>query len=247
MEPSDSQFDFGFQEVSADAKKARVNSVFERVADRYDLMNDLMSLGAHRVWKERFVAALPLFQKGHYLDVAGGTGDIGAAIQRRLRKISAEAQVTVCDINPSMISKGKTRFPDLFWVCGSAESLPFPDESVDVYTIAFGLRNVTHRDKAIQEAYRVLRPGGHFACLEFSQPFFPLRKAYDLYSFHILPRLGAVIARDKEAYQYLVESIRTFLTREELLQLMKGSGLTSLSCETLTGGIVAMHRGYKPF
>lgn len=246
MTHSEDQFDFGFRKVSADEKNTQVSSVFHRVAAHYDRMNDMMSLGLHRVWKERFVASLPLYRNGCYLDVAGGTGDIGSAIQNRLWKAGCEGKVVLCDINAAMISVGKKRFPHLSWVCGTAESLPFPDDSVDVYTIAFGLRNVTHRDQAIQEAYRVLRPGGHFACLEFSQPFLPLRGIYDAYSFYVLPRLGAWLAQDKNAYQYLVESIRTFLTREELLGLMEACGLRATSCESFTGGIVAVHRGYKP-
>ena len=208
-------------------------------------MNDVMSLGIHRLWKKIFVESLPLCDGGVYLDVAGGTGDIGSAILRRLDRSGFHGQVVLCDINPAMIKEGRSRFPNFTWVCGSAEALPLEDSSVDVYTIAFGLRNVTHRDLALKEAYRVLKLGGKFSCLEFSQPAAPMRKLYDFYSLKILPKMGEWIANDKEAYQYLAESIRTFLTREELLTLMKDVGFSYQTCEPLTGGIVALHTGYK--
>jgi ubiquinone/menaquinone biosynthesis methyltransferase len=243
--PTEDHFDFGFEKVTADEKTERVTSVFERVASRYDVMNDLMSLGIHRLWKSRFVANLPLRQNGVYLDVAGGTGDIAQSIYRRLKSFGMHSSITVSDINPAMIEIGQKRYPHLFWLLANAEALPLEDNSVDVYTIAFGLRNVTRKEKALQEAFRVLKPGGKFACLEFSQVQAPLQKLYDFYSFHIIPKMGEWIAQDRGSYQYLSESIRTFFTREELLELMKQTGFSRSSYQIQTGGIVALHTGYK--
>lgn len=243
--PLDEVFDFGFKKLSASEKTEKVKGVFESVASRYDLMNDIMSLGIHRVWKSRFVESLPLHQKGTYLDVAGGTGDIAQAIFERLKSYNFQAHITVSDINPAMIDVGYKRHPHLSWLCGNAEEVPLKDNSIDVYTIAFGLRNVTQREKALQEAYRVLKPGGMFACLEFSQAHPSLQKAYDFYAFHVIPKIGEWVAHDKDAYQYLSESIRTFLTRDELLSLMKKVGFERARYEVYTGGIVAFHSGYK--
>lgn len=238
-------FDFGFERISASEKTEKVKGVFESVASRYDIMNDLMSLGIHRLWKSRFVESLPLRQGGAYLDVAGGTGDISQAIFEHLKSYRFQASITVSDINPTMIEVGHKRYPHLSWLCGNAEDLPLKEDSIDVYTIAFGLRNVTQREKALQEAYRVLKPGGLFACLEFSHVHPPLKKVYDFYAFHLIPKLGEWVAQDKAAYQYLSESIRTFLTRDELLSLMKKVGFERTHYETFTGGIVAFHTGYK--
>ncbi len=244
MSPQD-EFDFGFRKVSATQKTEDVAEVFERVASRYDLMNDMMSLGIHRLWKAWFVDSLPLRQEGVYLDMASGTGDIIHGIHERLTRFGFKSDLIATDINPAMINVGKKRHPNLTWMCANAESLPLQDNSVDVATIAFGLRNVTHKEKAIAEVFRVLKPGGLFACLEFSQVKAPLQKLYDLYSFQIIPRLGQLIAKDRDSYQYLSESIRTFLTREELLALMKKVGFEKASYDTYTGGVVALHRGYK--
>lgn len=238
-------FDFGFKSVTAEEKTDKVKEVFQSVAPSYDVMNDVMSLGVHRLWKKWFVEGLPLRQNGVYLDVAGGTGDIAHAIYERLKTFDLQAQVTVADINPQMIAVGQQRHPHLHWQEANAEELPMEDNSVDVYTIAFGLRNVTRRDKALQEAFRVLKPGGKFACLEFSQVRGPLQKFYDLYSFHIIPKMGEWIAHDRESYQYLSESIRTFLNREELLMLIKQAGFARAAYETYTAGIVCLHTGYK--
>lgn len=243
--PSEQLFDFGFENVTASEKTERVTNVFERVASRYDIMNDLMSLGIHRLWKKRFVESLPLRHNGVYLDVAGGTGDIAQSIYRRLKSFSIHGQITVSDINPAMIQVGQKRYPHLSWLLANAEELPLDDHSVDVYTIAFGLRNVTNKEKALQEAFRVLKPGGKFACLEFSQIHTPLQKFYDFYSFHIIPKIGEIVAHDRESYQYLSESIRTFFTREKLLEIMKQTGFTRASYEIYTGGLVALHTGYK--
>lgn len=243
--PLEDQFDFGFEKVTGAEKTKRVTGVFESVASRYDIMNDIMSLGIHRLWKSRFVESLPLRQNGVYLDVAGGTGDIAQSLYKRLKSFGIQASLTVSDINPAMIEAGQKRHPHLCWLLANAEDLPLEDNSVDVYTIAFGLRNVTHREKALQEAFRVLKPGGKFTCLEFSQVDAPLQKFYDFYSFFIIPKIGEWIAHDKESYQYLSESIRTFLTRDELLELMKKTGFERAHYETYTRGIVALHTGYK--
>ncbi|EKE10216.1 MAG: hypothetical protein ACD_16C00067G0012 [uncultured bacterium] len=238
-------FDFGFESVSAREKTEKVGHVFESVATCYDVMNDLMSLGIHRLWKAWFVNSLPLHQNGVYLDVAGGTGDIAHAISTRLARFHVQAKIMVSDINLSMIKVGKKRYPHFSWFCFNAEALPLEDDSVDVYTIAFGLRNVTHREQALKEAYRVLRKGGKFCCLEFSQVTPILRKPYDFYSFRLIPKLGEWIAQDRASYEYLSESIRTFLTREELLKMMQKVGFSKEKCQTYTGGIVAVHTGYK--
>ena len=244
-QPLEKDFDFGYEKVSASEKTEKVTGVFKRVASHYDLMNDVMSLGIHRLWKAWFVASLPIKQNGVYLDVAGGTGDIAQAIFERLKTFGSQSTITVSDINPSMIEVGKAHRPHLSWLCSNAEVLPLEDNSIDVYTIAFGLRNVTRREDALKEAFRVLKPGGKFACLEFSQVSPSLQWAYDFYSFHIIPRMGKWIAKDKDAYQYLSESIQTFLTREELLDLMKKVGFNQARYEMYTKGIVALHTGYK--
>lgn len=243
--PPKKHYDFGFEQVTANEKTERVTGVFERVASRYDIMNDIMSMGIHRLWKKRFVASLPLRQDGVYLDVAGGTGDIAQSIYRRLKSYGIQGHITISDINPAMIEVGQKRYPHLTWLSANAEELPLEDNSVDVYTIAFGLRNVTHKEKAIAEAFRVLKPGGKFACLEFSQVHSPLQKLYDLYSFHIIPRMGGLIAHDRDSYQYLSESIRTFYTRDKLLELLKQIGFDRVHYQIYTGGVVALHTGYK--
>lgn len=241
------QVDFGYKKVLESEKSSLVGDVFKRVSGNYDLMNDVMSGGLHRLWKRSFVRSLPLKGGAHYLDVAGGTGDIAKAIWGRLSERGLSSTITVSDINPHMMREGQKRCAglDLTWSCGDAEALPFPDASVDVYTIAFGLRNVTHIDKALAEAVRVLRPGGVFACLEFSEVAAPLKPFYDLYSFKILPLMGEVIAKDRDAYQYLAESIRTFPNQESLKTMMKEAGFERTSYTNYTGGIVAVHKGYK--
>ena len=243
--PPENQFDFGFEKVTASEKTKRVTNVFERVASRYDIMNDVMSLGLHRIWKHRFVESVPLRKEGVYLDVASGTGDIAQFLYKRLKSFGMNPSLIASDINPAMIEVGQKRYPHLSWLLANAEALPLEDNSVDVYTIAFGLRNVTQREKALSEALRVLRPGGKFSCLEFSQVHAPLQTLYDVYSFHIIPKMGEWIAQDKESYQYLSESIRTFPTREALLELMKEAGFQRSSYQTYTGGVVALHTGYR--
>ncbi|PCJ99899.1 MAG: bifunctional demethylmenaquinone methyltransferase/2-methoxy-6-polyprenyl-1,4-benzoquinol methylase UbiE [Zetaproteobacteria bacterium] len=245
---------FGEKEVSPEEKTKGVIGVFDSVADQYDLMNDLMSGGMHRLWKEKFIRMIhprktisgrPM----DYLDVAGGTGDIAFRIRK---KIGVGANITLCDLNENMLSVGQNRaidkgwINDFEWVTGNAEALPLPDNSIDVYTIAFGLRNVTHIDTGLAEAYRVLRPGGKFFCLEFShvQPT-PLAKAYDLFSYNVIPRLGKMIANDEDSYQYLVESIRKFPTQEQLLTRIQSAGFCRTRYNNLSAGIVAIHQGTK--
>jgi len=239
---------FGFQDVPVSEKSARVRDVFSSVADSYDLMNDLMSLGVHRAWKASFVNRIAFRPDMRFLDVAGGTGDIAFRIREKARPGST---ITVCDINPDMLRVGKARAIDkgilgpksgLRWVCGDAEAIPASDSSFDVYTIAFGLRNVTNIPAALAEARRVLRPGGQFYCLEFSQVVLPvLDDIYDRYSFSVLPKLGRYVARDEAAYRYLAESIRKFPNQEKLAALMGDAGLEQVKVQNLSGGIAAIH------
>lgn len=241
---------FGERTVTPEEKTGLVRGVFDSVADKYDLMNDLMSGGLHRLWKDRFVREIRPRPGLHYLDVAGGTGDIAFRIRKR---VGPEADITICDLNDHMLETGRDRAVDqgwldgFEWVTGNAESLPFPDNSFDVYTIAFGLRNVTHIDTALGEAVRVLKPGGRFFCLEFSHVHEPvLSRAYDLYSSNIIPRLGKLVAQDKDSYQYLVESIRKFPKQQDLQDRMTASGLKNSTFSNLSAGIVAIHKGIKP-
>ncbi len=245
---------FGEKQVSPDEKTENVIEVFDSVADKYDLMNDLMSGGMHRLWKDQLIRMIrPRTRRDgramDYLDVAGGTGDIAFRIRK---KIGSGANITLCDLNDNMLSVGRNRaidkgwINDFSWITGNAESLPLPDESVDIYTIAFGLRNVTHIDTALAEAHRVLRPNGKFFCLEFShvQPSF-LAKAYDAYSYNIIPFIGEKITHDRDSYQYLVESIRKFPTQENLLQRIKDAGFSRARYNNMSAGIVAIHQGKK--
>jgi demethylmenaquinone methyltransferase/2-methoxy-6-polyprenyl-1,4-benzoquinol methylase len=238
---------FGFREVPAGEKAGMVRGVFDSVAGRYDLMNDLMSLGVHRLWKAAFLDWLAPRGGARLLDVAGGTGDI--AVRYRAR---GGGPVIVCDINHAMIEKGVERAErrqeseGISWVCGDAEALPVPDGSVDAYTIAFGLRNVTRIDRALAEARRVLRPGGRFMCLEFSRPALAvLDPVYDFYSFKLLPEIGHWVAGDRDAYVYLVESIRQFPDQESLKDRMAVVGLERASYRNLSGGIAAIHSAWR--
>ena len=240
---------FGAQRVGAHEKARRVGAVFSSVADRYDLMNDLMSAGIHRLWKNRLISLLRPSPRKTLLDVAGGTGDI--AFRYRERAGDA-ARITVCDINPDMLKVGKARAIDrgyvggFEWVTGNAEKLPFPDNSYHLYTISFGLRNVPHIDDALAEAYRVLKPGGQFFCLEFSAMTSPvLQKLYDEYSFRVIPAIGELVANDRDSYRYLVESIRQFPPQEELAGRMADAGFERVSVTNLSGGIAAIHSGVK--
>ncbi|MGE3334846.1 MAG: bifunctional demethylmenaquinone methyltransferase/2-methoxy-6-polyprenyl-1,4-benzoquinol methylase UbiE [Rhodospirillaceae bacterium] len=241
---------FGYQTVPEDEKVHLVRGVFDSVASKYDLMNDLMSLGVHRLWKSAMVDWLAPRAGQSFIDVGGGTGDIATRI---LSRVGAGAgPVTVCDINHEMISVGRDRSIDrgrlagINWVCGDAEKLPFPDMSFDAYTIAFCLRNVTRIDAALAEARRVLKPGGRFLCLEFSRVVVPLLdKIYDAYSFNVLPALGSMVAGDAASYRYLAESIRKFPSQDELLARMGESGLKECKMRNLSGGIAALHSGWR--
>ncbi|MCA3562176.1 MAG: bifunctional demethylmenaquinone methyltransferase/2-methoxy-6-polyprenyl-1,4-benzoquinol methylase UbiE [Aestuariivirga sp.] len=243
---------FGFRRVDEGEKQGLVNDVFSKVAGRYDQMNDLMSSGLHRLWKDDLVAMLnpPRGQAGFsHLDVAGGTGDIAFRI---LQSGGPNLRVTVADISPEMVSEGRKRaeVEGLLGRCrftvGNAEALAFPDKSFDGYTIAFGIRNVTHIDKALAEAHRVLKPGGHFLCLEFSQMDIPLLdKIYDAYSFTVVPAIGKVVTGDGHPYRYLVESIRTFPKQDDFKAMIEAAGFANVTYRNLTGGVVAIHSGWR--
>lgn len=242
---------FGFREVAAAEKQPLVQGVFRSVASRYDLMNDLMSGGVHRLWKREMVSWLRPRPGQAHLDVAGGTGDIAFRIRDKVGADRA-GPITVCDLTPEMLEVGRDRALDhgalsgIHWVCGDAQRLPFPDRCMESYTIAFGLRNVTDIDLALAEAKRVLKPGGRFLCLEFSHVVLPLfDEIYDRYSFSVLPWLGQRIANDRESYQYLVESIRRFPKQEKLIERMTRAGLARCSHRNLTGGIAALHSGWR--
>lgn len=242
--------DFGFQKVDFQEKTQRVRGVFESVATNYDLMNDLMSLGIHRLWKQEMINQLPLQPKMKILDVAGGTGDISFLMLEKYPHLDLE--ITICDLTPSMLQVGRDRAVNrglvhgVDWVCGNAESLPIPDNSVDVYTIAFGLRNVTHIDQALKEAHRVLKPGGIFACLEFSEVKLSfLSQAYDFYSFSVLPWLGEKVANDRPSYQYLVESIRRFPCQEKLGFMLKEAGMQAVNWKNFMNGVSCLHIAKK--
>jgi len=245
---------FGEKPVTPEEKTDGVIGVFDSVADRYDAMNDFMSIGIHRLWKDHFIRmirprATITGRPTDYLDVAGGTGDIAFRIRN---KIGNRANITLCDLNDNMLSVGRDRaidkgwLNDFSWVTGNAESLPLPDSSIDVYTIAFGLRNVTHIDTALKEAHRVLRSGGKFFCLEFSHVSPPLlAKAYDLYSYNVIPKLGEKIVNDRESYQYLVESIRKFPKQKDLVRRIEDAGFNRTKFTNLSMGVVAIHQGIK--
>ncbi|HTY67465.1 MAG TPA: class I SAM-dependent methyltransferase [Alphaproteobacteria bacterium] len=249
---------FGFREVAEADKAPMVRQVFDSVAPRYDLMNDLMSAGVHRLWKSTLIAAIAPRPGELLLDVAGGTGDIATryldALDRAGDPAAAaqDARAIVCDINGEMLDVGRDRTIDggrlkgVAWVAGDAEHLPVASSSIDVYTIAFGLRNVTHIDAALAEARRVLRPGGRFFCLEFSRVVLPLLdKLYDLYSFQVLPRLGQWVTGDRDAYQYLVESIRKFPSQDQLARQVSDAGLERVRVRNLSGGVAAIHSAWR--
>jgi len=243
---------FGFRQVAADARQGLVNDVFATVAGRYDLMNDLMSGGLHRLWKDDLVSWLAppkSARRFDLIDVAGGTGDIA---QRVLQAGGPGCTGVLCDINPAMLEVGRKRLSAaglggrIAFAIGNAEALPFPDKSFDAYTIAFGIRNVTHIDKALSEAFRVLKTGGRFLCLEFSACEVPLLdRLYDFHSFEVIPRLGALAAGSAEPYRYLVESIRKFPRQEPFADLVRAAGFARVSFRNLTGGIAALHSGWR--
>ena len=240
---------FGYQTVATDAKAGMVGEVFDSVASKYDVMNDLMSFGVHRMWK-RFTVAQAAVRKGHVvLDLAGGTGDLAA---RFSRQVGTQGQVLLADINNAMLSTGRDRLindgllGNIDYVQANAEYLPFEDDSFDCITMAFGLRNVTDKDRALASMQRVLQPSGKLLVLEFSKPVLPLlSKAYDAYSFTALPLMGKLVANDAASYRYLAESIRMHPDQETLKGMMDTAGFVASSFHNLTGGVVALHKGFK--
>ena len=250
--PAEDTASFGFRQVAEDARQRLVNDVFSTVAGRYDLMNDLMSGGLHRLWKDDLVAWLAppkSARRFDLIDVAGGTGDI---TRRVLEAGGTCCRAVLCDISPAMVEVGCKRLAEaglagrVAFAIGNAEALPFPEKSFDAYTIAFGIRNVTHIDRAVSEAYRVLKTGGRFLCLEFSACEVPLLdRLYDFHSFEIIPRLGALAAGSAEPYRYLVESIRKFPTQEPFAAMIRAAGFGRVTYRNLTGGIAAIHSGWR--
>ncbi len=242
---------FGFREVPEEDKEGLVKEVFSSVAARYDLMNDLMSAGIHRIWKDAMVEWLNPQPGWRALDVAGGTGDIAFRIADMTKSRGGDAAITVCDINADMLGEGVRRAREkgesaIEWVCGNAERLPFPDRHFDSYTIAFGIRNVTHIDAALSEARRVLKPGGRFLCLEFSKVAVPgLDALYDAYSFKLLPKIGGWVAKDEDSYRYLAESIRRFPSQAKFASMIAAAGLSRVKVRNLSGGIAAMHSAWR--
>ncbi|KAL3537212.1 hypothetical protein ACH5RR_000578 [Cinchona calisaya] len=258
---------FGYKEVREEDKSQMVGDVFTSVASNYDLMNDLMSGGLHRLWKDRLVSKLNPFPGMKHLDVAGGTGDVAFRVLESINSVKRralqdspedsfleETQIYVCDINPHMLNVGRKRAQErglvearsLVWVEGDAEALNFEDNSMDGYTIAFGIRNVTHIEKVLEEAYRVLKRGGRFLCLELSHVEVPIfKELYDLYSFSVIPAVGELVACDRESYQYLVESIRRFPPQEKFAAMIADAGFQKVEYENLVGGVVAIHSGLK--
>ncbi len=264
LNPESTQF--GERDVSPEEKTAAVRGVFDSVADNYDIMNDLMSGGVHRLWKNHLIRKIRPQAGLSYLDVAGGTGDIAfrikSAVEKNAQNLNTssrprvcahgETQITLCDLNWDMLRVGRDRAVDrgwlnnFQWTTGNAESLPVPSNSIDVYTIAFGLRNVTRIDDALKEAFRVLKTGGRFYCLEFSHVDNPLiRKAYDVFSYQMIPQIGQAVAKDRDSYQYLVESIRKFPKQRALKARMEIAGFKKCAFENLSFGISAIHSGIK--
>ncbi len=248
-EPSAS---FGYRDVDPAEKPSLVRGVFDRVAPRYDLMNDLMSAGAHRLWKDMAAARLNPQPGELIVDCAGGTGDVSRRLARLARAAQARrggvpASIVVVDFDEQMVAAGLRRGgePEIAWSVGDAQRLPLPDASADAYVIAFGLRNVTDIPLALREARRVLKPGGRYLCLEFSRPVgAALRGLYDAYSFKLIPAIGELVARDRESYQYLVESIRRFPDQPTLAGLMREAGFHRVNWTNFTGGVVALHQGW---
>ena len=243
---------FGFSDVAADEKPRLVRGVFDSVARRYDLMNDLMSGGVHRLWKDAVAARLNPQPGEVIIDCAGGTGDMARRFVRmarraRERRGGDEAMVYLIDYNAEMIAAGRERGyePDILWGVGDAQRLPLPDAFADAYVISFGIRNVTDVAAALVEARRVLKPGGRFLCLEFSRPVTEaLQKAYDAYSFKVIPAVGEMVTKDRDSYQYLVESIRRFPDQQTFADMMRAAGFSRVSYTNFTGGVAALHQGW---
>jgi demethylmenaquinone methyltransferase / 2-methoxy-6-polyprenyl-1,4-benzoquinol methylase len=251
-DPAGTAATFGFKAVRPEERQGLVNDVFSAVAERYDLMNDLMSGGLHRLWKADLVAWLNPPRGGQdfrLLDVAGGTGDVA---MRVMQAAGPASRAVICDISPEMVTVGRRRVAAaglsarIAVSVGNAESVPFPVQSFDAYTIAFGIRNVTHIDRALAEAYRILKPGGRFLCLEFSEVQVPLLdRLYDFHSFEVIPRLGRLAAGAAEPYQYLVESIRKFPKQEAFAAMIHDAGFAKVTYRNLTGGVAAIHSGWR--
>ncbi len=246
---------FGFKQVDRDQKSDLVREIFSNVAKKYDLMNDLMSVGVHRLWKNKMVEGINFLDKQkkyRTIDLAGGTGDIAFRIAKKSQTENVECKIDVVDINQEMLDVGKLRaidlnlFSNLNFICCDGENLTFVDETYDFFTIAFGIRNFTNIDKALSEAYRVLKPGGKFICLEFSRvnDYF-LQKIYDTYSFRIIPKIGEVILKDRNSYQYLVESIRKFPAQDDFKKMIEKAGFKNVSYQNLTFGTAAIHTAVK--
>lgn len=249
QEAADKTTHFGYKTVDADSKAGMVGDVFHSVADKYDVMNDLMSFGVHRIWKRYTIAQSAVRPGHHVLDLAGGTGDLAAKFARR---VGSTGRVVLSDINESMLRVGRERLTNMGivgnieYALADAESLPFEDDSFDCVTMAFGLRNVTNKDNALKSINRVLKPGGRLLVLEFSKPVLPLlSKAYDAYSFTALPLMGKLVANDAESYRYLAESIRMHPDQETLKSMMDDAGFYKTSYQNMTGGVVALHKGFK--
>ena len=231
---------FGKQQVTPQERQRKIRDVFQKVAPRYDLMNDLMSFGIHRLWKRSLAKAVQASSGQCIVDIAGGTGDVARLVA------GSDRATIVCDPSLEMMKAGRSAEDgDILWLGGEGEVLPIKSHSVDAVTIAFGIRNVTHMDVALQEIYRILKPGGRFLCLEFSRPWAPIRPFYNLFSFTVIPRLGAWVAREPAAYTYLVESIRRFPTQEEMKRLLETAGFSNVSYRNLTMGIACIHIGVK--
>jgi demethylmenaquinone methyltransferase/2-methoxy-6-polyprenyl-1,4-benzoquinol methylase len=255
MEQTQKTTSFGFQTVKEEDKQGLVRGVFDAVADKYDVMNDLMSAGLHRLWKQRLIDTLHIRPQAsetlRHIDMAGGTGDVAFRASQRAEKLGSQISVQVVDANEQMVGVGRKRaqkagFQNVDFLTGTAEALPIADQSVDYVTIAFGIRNVTHRDQALAEAYRVLKPGGRFVCLEFSHiPLAVAQKLYDAYSFNLIPPMGKAITGDASAYQYLVESIRQFPKAEAFQSEVAQAGFSRCQFQRLSGGIAALHTGWR--
>lgn len=250
MQDQNERTHFGYQSVDSQAKAGMVADVFHSVASKYDVMNDLMSAGIHRLWK-RYTIEMSAARPGHnILDIAGGTGDLSALFSHH---VGAEGRVVLADINASMLNVGRDRLTDrgicgnIDYVQANVEYLPFPDKHFDCITIAFGLRNVTNKDRALRSMLRVLKPGGRLLILEFSKPGNPLlSKIYDAYSFNVLPKIGQLVTNDADSYRYLAESIRMHPDQETLKDMLEDAGFVNTEYHNLTGGIVALHKGIKP-
>lgn len=244
---------FGFKQVNREEKVNLVKEIFSNVAEKYDLMNDLMSAGVHRIWKNKMIEEINLKSDStRVIDLAGGTGDIAFRIAKKARAKNSQCKIDIVDINQEMLDVGKNRavdlnlFSDLTFTCCDGEKLCFENETFDFFTIAFGIRNFTNIDLALKEAYRVLKPGGKFICLEFSKvnDYF-LQKFYDAYSFKVIPKIGEVILKDRESYQYLVESIRKFPSQDDFKKMIEDAGFKNVHYKNLSFGIAAIHVGEK--